>query len=421
MKKKLLILMVVVTSFTLLFSCKNKTTGPSSNITTPKVVYENPNYTKYIDTTDIKTDVDSLKSIYRGVNSKTFSKYIQYITASGKPITILASDKITDEMLLNSYSILSFYLANFGEYDKTKLANTIANTKSLIVMPNGADGERQGVKASRYGQPVYQNEAVNIGSNWYINNNYEHRDASFEEIFHFVHDYGIGTKSNPGNLPELQKKIDEATSKALPSKKSDWGLKGYWGLNSKEWLTELKKEGSLEQEYIVSVIDTYYGMWEAWTEGNGGMWDIYSYKTRQLEKENDTKGYKIINDFLGPNLTFMARVDPNFSGTFIMSLDKNHPYTYKSQYLQNLRLIGVNNNSIIANDLDNILIPNSGNNSIDGKEGNDIVQFSGKSTEYSIDINNKITIVTDSKKRDGMNSLTNIDILRFTDLDVKIN
>lgn len=49
---------------------------------------------------------------------------------------------------------------------------------------------------------------------------------------------------------------------ALTTNKSKWGKEGLWGLDSKEWLDELSKEKSLEQEYIVSVIDSYlyYGM-----------------------------------------------------------------------------------------------------------------------------------------------------------------
>ncbi len=42
------------------------------------------------------------------------------------------------------------------------------------------------------GQPLYQSEIQVEGHRWYIEQNYDHRDATFEEILHLVHDTGIG-------------------------------------------------------------------------------------------------------------------------------------------------------------------------------------------------------------------------------------
>jgi len=82
-----------------------------------------------------------------------------------------------------------------------------------------------------------------------------------------------------------------------------------------------------------------------------------------------------------------------------------------------ITLTGDKNIDIVANDNDNILIPNKGKNKIDGLGGKDIVQFSGESTEYTITKDGDNYIVTDQKGRDGENTLTNIEILRFTDID----
>lgn len=59
----------------------------------------------------------------------------------------------------------------------------------------------------------------------------------------------------------------------------------------------MSREGSLEQEYIVSVIDSYYGLWEPWTEGTGGMWGSYVAKTRYEIAEKGSrwaKGIRVI-------------------------------------------------------------------------------------------------------------------------------
>lgn len=422
MKKITIISIVSIVILAILTSCGSKTNDVSNSKPIPiikeTIKYDNVNYTRYIDESDIQKDFTGFEKKY----SDIFSKYIQYITPNGKAIRIMAQDQITDEMLLRAYNILSFYLTSNENYDKTELSNKIAETGAMIVMPNGADGDnnKRAKKATNFGQPVYYNEAPVEGTDWYQNNDYEHRDAAFEEIFHFVHDYGIGTTQNPGVMPKLSKEIADGMKNVLPLDKSDWGKKGKWGLHAEDWLKELKKEGSLEQEYIVSGIDSYYGMWGAWTDGEGGMWGIYTSKNREDVIKNDPLAAKIIKEFLGERLTYMARIDNSFKGTFKMYFDEYLPYTHKSQYLVNVRLTGSNNSNIEGNEFDNILIGNSGDNIIDGKKGNDVVQFSGASKEYNIENSDGQVIVTDTKKRDGITRLKNIEILRFNDKDILI-
>jgi len=377
-----------------------------------KIEYENSNYVSYVDLTDIKTDIEVVNKKLKG----HFTKYIQYVAPNGKPINIVASDKVSDEQVLKAYNVLSFYLTSHKSYDMDKVANELADTGAILMMPNGADGQSSVKQSILYGQPLYQNETPVTGDVWYINNNYEHRDASYEEILHMVHDNGIGTSANKGVQPELQKIIQNAQENALPKSKSDWGQKGLWGYGSKDWLVELSKEGSLEQEYIVSVLDSYYGLWSAF-DGNGGMWGIYTAKDRQEVQDKDPMGLKALESFLPEYFTYMDRLSPDFEGTFELTLNKELPYTYKSQYINNIRLTGEKNTNVNANNRDNIIIGNKGNNTIDGKEGIDVVQFTGASTEYEIS-NYK---VKDTLGRDGTDTLKNIEILRFTDKDVQLN
>lgn len=378
--------------------------------------YKNENYIKYVDTTDIIRDTSSLGKLYK----KNYAKYIAYKAPNGKDINIVAQDKITDEQLLYAYNMLSFYINAQGPDKAALIANSMADNKAMLNMPNGADGNSPIPHNAVLGQPLYQNEVANVGSKWYITNNFEHRDASFEEILHMVHDTAIGTKTNPLTQPELQSKIYSATMNALPKDKKDWGKKGLWGLESKDWLVELSKEGSLEQEYLASVVDSYYGLWGAYTENSGGMWGLYTSKTRSDIEKNDPQGYKLVTGFLPEYIDQMNRIDPSFDGEFKMFLDKATPYTNKSQYLSKVTLTGDKNSSLSANDIDNIIIGNSGSNVIDGRDGIDIAQYTGASSEYEIKVDNGVITVKDLKGRDGKDILRNVEILRFTDKDINV-
>ncbi len=420
MKKIIAVLMAILIMVTLV-SCGNQKgkseTDKKTQVTKVKKKvekFENKNYKAYVDLDDIVRDTSSLSR----ANSKYYKKYIDYIAPNGKPIRIMAAEKVSDEQLLKAYNVLSFYLTNYGKYDKTAVANSMADNGALLQMPNGADGQSDVKDSALMGQPLYQNETPVAGSKWYIENDYEHRDASYEEIFHMVHDTGIGISQKPAAMPEITEKIKAGMEKALPKNKADWGKKGLWGIGSRDWLIELSKEASLEQEYIVAGIDSFYGLWEAYSESDKGMWGMYVPKTRKQVKELDAPAYEVITIFLGENLTYMERIAPEFEGTFKMNLDESQPYTYKSQYLQNVRLTGDKNSNLEANDLDNILIGNKGNNTIDGKGGSDVVQFSGKSSEYTMTKSGDKVIVKDSKDRDGENTLINIEVIRFKDMDV---
>ena len=393
----------------------NKTVVTSEVTTTDTVLsdVENSNYKIYVSESDIKKDVESLSKKYKGV----FDRYIQYIAPNGKAINIVAQAKVSNEQLLKAYNVLSFYLTSHKGFDMDSVANKMANEDAILMMPNGADGDVVLKESIFSGQPLYEKEIPVTGDAWYINNNYEHRDASYEEILHMVHDGGIGTMRQKGTLPTLQSSIEHSMKNALPTDKKEWGKSGLWGLNSKDWLVELSGEGSLEQEYLVSVVDSYYGLWEAFEENDGGMWGLYVAKNRAAIAKKDPQGLQTLESFLPKYFTYMDRIAPTFEGTFLMFFDKENAYTYKSQYLLNARLTGELNSNLTANSQDNILMGNAGNNTIDGKEGIDVVQFSGVSTDYEITNG----IVRDLKGLDGTDTLTNIEIMRFKDKDIQIS
>ncbi|WP_406657916.1 hypothetical protein V7O62_04990 [Methanolobus sp. ZRKC2] len=374
----------------------------------------NSNWVEYPDASLIRYDVKDT-----GVSgAQSYTKYVNYEAPNGKPIYILAQDKVTDEQLLKAYNVLDFYLDSLNS---TEVTNSIANNKAVINMPNGADGDSSIPFWALTGQPLYQMETPTEGSKWYIENDYEHRDASYEEILHFVHDYGIGIQSSEQALPELQKRIYAATMNALPENKDDWGKKGLWGLGAKEWLNELSKEGSLEQEYLAAVVDSYYGQWGASSDSDNGMDGLYVAKTREDIMEQDNIGYELVTGMFPEYLTYMARIDSQFEGTFTMTFDPQIPYTHKSQYLLNARLLGSNDSNLVGNSQNNILIGNIGSNIIDGKEGYDVVQYNSYSSDYIIDFQETEIIVTENSTDQNTDTLKNIELLRFKDKDIQVN
>lgn len=372
----------------------------------------NPNYEIFPGPEQISHDVSALG----GDEARYYKKFIDYIAPNGKPIRIVAQEDVTDEQLLGAYGILSFYLtpvpgSAFGA-DKTDVANHIANSRQIINMPNGGDGSQPEEIVT--GQPLYAREFPMEGTRAYLENDWDQRNAGFEEILHFVHDFGIGTVNGEGALkPAYQSQIFDATENALAKK-----LWGHDSAETREWINDLREEGSLEQEYLAALIDSYYGLWGAWQETPGGMWGIYVAKTREDIARKDPQGYALIDKFFPQYLTYMARIDAGFSGTFLMHRDPKHAYTHKSQYLLKARLTGSKNANLVGNDADNVMMGNGGKNILDGLAGNDVVQFSGPRANYEIDMDNKDVVVTDTTGVDGTNVLRNIEILRFRDADV---
>lgn len=121
---------------------------------------------------------------------------------------MLAKDQVTDEQLLYAYSLLSFYLKDHKDLDIAAIANEMTENEAVLIMPNGADHDgKTPAAAMLLGQNLNQKGTANVGSKWYMDCDYDHRDATFEEIFHMVHDIRIGTTQNPGADPVITKKL----------------------------------------------------------------------------------------------------------------------------------------------------------------------------------------------------------------------
>lgn len=387
------------------------------------------------DNYDISTSANGIIAMpyTQGVFS-SFVKYTKIQAPNGKAIHFIAQNAITDAQIVRARNILTFYLTNYAgsQYgnDKTAVINAMGTNNSILMLLNGSDN---GNPPNIQGQPLYQNEMAVEGHAWYINNNYSHRDASFEEILHFMHDNGIGVDNNgtpspTGALPAYQTEIRAAQNNADNNNFAIWPI----GSNpTSGWYFELKQENSLSQEYLASVVDSYYGLWEAWNDSGEpasattGMWGLYIAKTRAEIQTEDPMGYALMPKYFSPYININFDIDPSFSGIFNMNYTASQPYTFKSQYLQHLSLTGNNASGIKGNDLDNNLIGNNANNTLEGGKGNDTINgkggidtaiFTGNKSEYTItQHSDHITVKDNTTGRDGTDQVYSCEGLKFAD------
>ena len=345
--------------------------------------------------------------------SANFNRYTKVVTPNGGKIHIVAQSNLSDEQIVRARSTLEHFLKNYpgSEYgdNKSELANKMAENGAILTLLNGQDDGNNPVEVN--GQALFENEIQVEGHPWYINQDYNnHRDATYEEILHLVHDYGIGIdghNSFPGAMPKYQSEIRQAQKNALST--------NLWGIGADRWINELTDENSLTQEYLAALIDSYYGLWGGWTDSNThGMWGIYVAKTRNEIFLEDPVGGEIMNNkFFHPYLTYNARIDSSFNGIFSLKFDSSKPYTNHSQYLKDITLLGNNDTSVYINQLDN---------NITGNKGTNTVIFNGNSSEYIINITDIETFVTDKvSNRDGINILKGIEKIKFTDQTIELN
>lgn len=338
------------------------------------------------------------------------TRYVEVVAPGGGAIPIYAQDEVSDHQLLRARALLRFFLTDVADTmygtDKGAVADAMVANGAVLVMPNGAHEE--GNEPNLNAQPLYADETPVEGSAWYLNNNWEHRDAAFEEIFHLVHDTGIGTYV-PGALPAYQAALLAEAEAAIDD--------GRWGMGEDAWIAELSAEGSLAQEYIASVLDTYYGLWGAWDETPGGMWGIYVAKTREELDTLDPAGRRLIEAFLPPTLDYEVRLDPSLSQSFSMNLDPGLPYTHKSQYLVQVTLTGREPASIVGNDFDNTLRGNEADNTLDGGAGTDTVVYCNPLIDYELTTSDGQSVV---EGPDGRDTLVRIERIQFADTTVTI-
>jgi len=370
---------------------------------------------------------EDVPSVFRDV----FTKYTKILAPNGKPIHMLAQAGWTDDQIKKARNVLQFILTDYpgSEYgsDKSVIANAMADRKATMVFFNTEPDLREamrgplGRETDLSMQDLRANENPAEGTEDYMN--HITRDASFEEIWHLVHDYGIKV-TQPAMIAEMQKANDAAAEKG-------------W----RAWPDDEPQEHP--NEYVGVLIDNFYDLWtvrpkkyegreikpEDVPEGHSHF-GRYFAGSRERIKELDPDGYTLIQKFFPPYLTYTPELPEYFEGTFSLRFDESSVYTYKSQHLVNVTLTGSNDADLIGNNFDNTLIGNAGDNvlgggggddTIDGGTGTDTAVFSGAYVEYKITKTEGTTFVEDiQSQRDGSDTLTKIEILKFMDKEVKL-
>jgi len=355
-------------------------------------------------TLDADLGIEAVPGSLGNTYTANFNGYTKVTTPNGGAIHIVAQDRITNEQMIRCRSVLEHYLKNLPSSvygaDKSAVANKMAANGAILNLLNGRDDGSNTLEVD--GQPLYEEEIQVEGHTWYMTQDFDmHRDATYEEIVHLVHDTGIGVdgaNTRPGALPTYQTEIRAAQVNAFNN--------NLWGIGLATWISELTVENSLSQEYLAGIIDSYYGLAGAdpGAQGTNGT----PYKTRAGLAAQDPMGNELMNNkFFHSYITYNARIDANLTGNFSLKFDASKPYTNHSQYLKDITLLGSNDNTITVNQMDNNITGNSGSNT---------VIFSGNMSEYTVSTSSGTTTVTDNTAdRDGENTLTAVQKLQFAD------
>jgi len=337
-------------------------------------------------------------------NIRTEFKWYTKITApNGKPIHFLAQDGWTVEKVAYTRTVMEHYLTNIPDKvygNKDQVANKIANNNAAMTMYNTEAGKDRSVT----GQDLQANETVAIGSPEYLDLSV--RNAALEEILHFVQDYGL-TPVYSG----FQSMLSEATVNAMNNQLfipwSNLPVADY------------------DNELLAAYNDAYWGTMEH-RENN----TPYLFKSREACNSGDPLTTSLMNSFQTEYFASILYISASFSGTFFLKKQSDLPYTNQSQYYKNMQLLGTNHTNLIGNSYHNNFIGNTGNNEFSGYKGNDIIDgnggvdkaiYSGNYSEYTVNTQNGITTISDNiQQRDGIDMLSNIEHVQFSDQTIDL-
>jgi hypothetical protein len=213
-----------------------------------------------------------------GKIGKVFSKYTYLVAPNGGRIEIFGTSGVSNMQMLYARNVLNLYLTSEGVLYKSKhkeiIANSLANKKAaLSFWDNQKQAEENLGKLEFEGysfQDLYATESIGSGN----------RDASYEEILHLVHNFGIAP-----TLFKYQDRLQKANDAAIK--------KGIWHPGRD---TDDLPKADYDDEYFAALMDCYLGLWE----GKGGtMGGEFSPSSQKELKLNDPAGYQLIKDLFG--------------------------------------------------------------------------------------------------------------------------
>lgn len=386
-----------------------------------------------IDISESPNGIVAIPADAPAVFREVFAKYTKLIAPNGKPIHFLAQDGWSDARILKARNVMQHVLTDvpgsrYGA-DKSVVANAMADRKATMVLFNTEPELREAFantdlrQADLSMQDLRANECPVEGHEDYMA--HRTRDASFEEIIHLVHDYGI----KPA-LPEMQD--------ALRAIDADATARGIW----RGWPAD--EVENHPNEYIGVLYDNYLDLWTVLPtlyEGrpieDGDVPDghthfgAYGARGREAMRDTDPRGLAIVQEFFPPFLTYTPQLPPEFAGTFSLTRDESKRYTAKSQHLKDVTLTGSADSSLTGNGWDNTLTGNRGDNALQGNGGNDLLDggegtdtavFRGNADDYEVMRGDGPVRVVDKRvDRDGVDVLISIERLQFADRVVDLD
>ncbi|WP_440887765.1 hypothetical protein [Vibrio sp. WZ-1] len=259
------------------------------------------------------------------------------------------------------------------------------------------------------------------------------RDAAFEEILHLVQAQGIAPNAPTSSLQNaiqahalsIYNDIQTGKPTVWHPTQSDWED---WGSDDVD--SELVKQTgpSYSHEYFAAAFEAYMGVAKA----NGHGLDGYQALTREQMQTQDPQALDWINGLFHEYLQYTAHIDsdgvklytehtsPNSVPTFRMAPNKNGPieaYTYKSQWLTKVKIVGDQAINIVGNNQDNTFEGNSNNNTIYGEGGVNTYIVPQKLAECIVIKAKSVSVECPAT---GTDELYDIHTIKFTDqtLDV---
>jgi M6 family metalloprotease-like protein len=389
----------------------------TGDVTTPTLPY-----------IDISSSEDGIIALPENVDplfSAVANRYTHIVTPNGDLIQILIQDDFTVHQILHSKHVLESYLTNIPESvwgnDKTTLSNAISASNAILFLLNDEDEYENPnlwalMDSGVRGQDLLATEVFPEGSAAYMNSS--ERDATYEEVLHFVHGYGIQL-ANPAMQIQIEEAMANAISNEIYNPLNDLPLDDY------------------DEEYLAMGLECYFGLWAHNPNGDGYCGDQeYAFITRDSMEDGDPDLFEIIEGFFGETWEYSADLPGNFENNFYLNYQSDLNYTNRSQFLKNVILNGENSLSIYGNEYSNVFIGNDENTHFQGYgeddyfyggEGqNDRAMFVGNQQEYVVippfaSNDSSYQIIDIVPARDGIDHLFNIEEVEFNGVVYTLN
>ena len=377
-----------------------------------------------IDISNSENGIVYLPEIVDPIFSNIASRYTHVVTPNGDLIPFLIQDDFSVAQILHARKVLESFLTNnpgngWGN-DKTNMTNAIGASNAILFLLNDEEEYENPdlwalMDAGVDGQDLLAMEVFPEGSPQYMSSS--ERDASYEEILHFVHGFGIQLA-----IPAMQNAIISAMNNAISN-------------NIYNPLNDLPEE-DYDEEYLAMGLECYFGLWAHDPNGNGYCGDNeYSFITREAMAEGDPDLFEIIAGFVGETWEYTIDLPESVNSGFYLNFQNGLDYTHRSQYVKNINSSGESNINLQGNNFSNNLTGNIGDNHfmsfdgeniINGRDGFDRMIFQGDFDYYAIlppsatgDSSTKI--IDFVPNRDGTNFLFNIEEVEFNGIVYNLN